>query len=289
MILRDYLPHQAVREFVQRYRICHFEFDHSRPVPIKVYPPKPEYVLYFFLNGHWSTQQPGKAEQLQSSITLAAQRTSIVKQFIGKGIFINVQIVFQPTAFFRLTGMPAYELTNQYLDATLIFHKDIQFTLEQLQQAKTYAEMLATVERFGFTLAARSRKDKLPLDLASRQMIHYSEKVSLDGLANAACLCARQFRRRFYERVGVNPNTYLRIIRFNKAFNLRNAYPEMDWLTIAIDCGYYDYQHLVKDYKEFTGVTPNAFHLLESQSPERILGLTDILYQERVRPSVDLL
>jgi len=55
----------------------------------------------------------------------------------------------------------------------------------------------------------------------------------------------------------------------------------MDWLRIAIECDYFDYQHLVKEYKDFTRLTPNELHLLELNSPENKLGLTDELYQGR--------
>jgi len=48
-----------------------------------------------------------------------------------------------------------------------------------------------------------------------------------------------------------------------------------------MECDYFDYQHLVKDYKGFTGLTPNEFHLLESGSPERVLELTDEVYRSR--------
>jgi transcriptional regulator GlxA family with amidase domain len=173
-------------------------------------------------------------------------------------------------------------LTNQHCDASLIFHKNIQFTLEQLQHAKNYTEMLEVIESFSFELIRQNRKKRLPLDTVSQQMIHQGGNVSLDGLADDACLCTKQFKRKFYESAGVNPKTYARIIRFNKAYNLKNAYPNRDWLGIAIQCGYYDYQHLVRDYKEFTGLPPNEYHLLERQAPESILGLTDILYWDRV-------
>jgi hypothetical protein len=53
-------------------------------------------------------------------------------------------------------------------------------------------------------------------------------------------------------------------------------------LRIALECGYFDYQHLVKDYAAFTKHTPNDFHLLESHSPERRLGLADGVYKSRV-------
>jgi AraC-like DNA-binding protein len=83
------------------------------------------------------------------------------------------------------------------------------------------------------------------------------------------------------ERVGTNPKTYLRIVRFNKAYNIRNRYPGLDWLRIAMECDYHDYQHLVRDYIEFTGLRPREFHALERQSPECILGLAEEIYKSR--------
>jgi AraC-like DNA-binding protein len=53
---------------------------------------------------------------------------------------------------------------------------------------------------------------------------------------------------------------------------LKNKYPEKDWFTIAVHSGYYDYQHLSKVYKEFTGFTPTEFFKIESHSPERLFG-----------------
>ncbi|MDQ4138998.1 MAG: AraC family transcriptional regulator, partial [Bacteroidota bacterium] len=155
-------------------------------------------------------------------------------------------------------------------------------TFEQLQMAKTYNELLAIGESFVRTLVNHTRKDFHLLDAVAKYMTLSDTNISVDWLAKESCLCTKQFKRKFQERTGVNPKLYVRIIRFNKAFNIKNRYPEWDWLRIAIDCGYYDYQHLVKDYKDFTGLAPNEFHLLESTSPERILGLADEVYRSRL-------
>ena len=113
-------------------------------------------------------------------------------------------------------------------------------------------------------------------------MIQSGGNISLDWLAKESCLCPKQFKRKFYERTGVNPKPYAKIIRLTKAFNTKNRYPNMDWLRIAVECGYFDYQHLVKDYKQFTGFTPTEFHLLENNSPESRLRLADDLYRSRI-------
>ena len=57
---------------------------------------------------------------------------------------------------------------------------------------------------------------------------------------------------------------------------MKNRHPERDWLTIALHCGYYDYQHLAKDYKEFTGYTPSAFADIENNAPERSFGEIEV-------------
>jgi AraC-like DNA-binding protein len=57
---------------------------------------------------------------------------------------------------------------------------------------------------------------------------------------------------------------------------MKNRSPQKDWLSIALHCGYYDYQHLVKDYKEFTGYTPAQFFAIDNQAPERMLGDVEI-------------
>jgi len=191
---------------------------------------------------------------------MTGQRTSLIKLFNGSNL-LNVQIVFQPMAVFRLTGIPAYEFTNRHLDATSIF-KNVQFTFEKLQSAKDYTMLIHIVNHFAQELIYNSRKDVLLLDLISRKMMQSGGNISIDWLAKESCLCIRQFRRRFYERTGVNPKTYTRIIHFNKAFNYKNWSPGNDWSRIAVECGYSDYQHLAKDYKEFTGLTPPELHLL---------------------------
>lgn len=72
--------------------------------------------------------------------------------------------------------------------------------------------------------------------------------------------------------MGVSPKTFSRIVSFDHAVKLKNAYHTKDWLSIAIELDYYDYQHLVKDFKDFTHMTPNEFYLRDIHAPERVFG-----------------
>jgi AraC-like DNA-binding protein len=281
MILKEFTPSVVLRELVQRFRIMHFEFETLQDVAFKHYAPRPECILHFTLRDFWAIGESGK-KQVQPSVVLRGQRISAVQQFTGQS-FLAAQIVFQPAAIFRLSRIPASELSGQHIDAQCIFSNEVFGCLEQLQNAADYAAMVSILECFVLKIAANVPGFGSAIDSVSKQMIRGQNMMAIDSLADDACMSVKHFRRRFYEQVGVNPLTYARIIRLNRACNLKNAHPDLDWLSIAIDCDYFDYQHMAKDFKQFTGQTPIGFQELEHHLPERVLGLTNQLYLERIR------
>ena len=56
----------------------------------------------------------------------------------------------------------------------------------------------------------------------------------------------------------MNPKMYSRILRFSKAYRLREAFPHLSWVKIAYEAGYYDQMHMIRDFKDFAGVNPSA-------------------------------
>lgn len=283
MILKDFLPDASLREFVQCYRIVHFESDKMDELFFKAYPPKPEVCLHFILNGTLRIASAGgNKKELQLSMHLLGQQTAVISQYSSNNL-LDFQVVFQPTAVYRLTGIPANELTNKCLKAEDIFPKNIRFAFEALQQVKTYLEMLPVADRFVRHLINHAQKEGNRLDAVCDLLMKRAGNISVDRLAKESCYSIKQFTRRFYERTGINSKTYERIIKFQQAYYTKNANPGWDWLKIAVSCNYYDYQHLAKDYMTFTGLTPCRFHLQEFNSPEWKLGLAKELYRDRFR------
>ena len=281
MIIKDFLPGLHVREYVRWYRIVDFKFGKDIPLPVKAYPPKPEHILHFFLRDRFAIQQSNGELDFQPRISFVGQRTHLFRQ-VNESDFLNFQIVFHPTALFRLTGMPATDFTNHFTAGEEVFSKQIELTKERLQLASSYEQLLRIGEDFVKQLILKKRKDTHGID-AVVDAIMRGHHTSIGKYSHEIDLSSKQFARVFQQRTGVNPRMFLRIARFNKAYNIRNRYPHLDWLQIAVDCGYHDYQHLVRDYKQFTGYTPTEFHHLEKRSPECLLGLAQDLYESRCR------
>jgi AraC-like DNA-binding protein len=95
-------------------------------------------------------------------------------------------------------------------------------------------------------------------------------RISVDELARAVGLSARQLERRFQARVGLGPKLLARIIRFRHAFALARRMPNL--AAVATRAGYFDQAHLVRDFRQFAGAAPSRFLALEHELTRQFAG-----------------
>lgn len=279
MLLKDFSPATEINAVVQLYRIVHLQFDSAMAIPPKAYPPRPEQCLAFYpydkeTIAYTSTQK--KKENIP--VVLYGQFTEVTNRIIGNN-FLVFQIVFYPGALYKLIGIPSTQINNEYIAADEVFGKEVHLINEQLFFAKNYNEMVQIANNFMRSLIKKQKKETHFIDAVCSSMLYNPNPFSLIKAAQQSFLSTKQFERKFKERTGVNPKTFEQIIKFDNAFRLKNANPNFDWLKIAVECNYYDYQHLSKAYKDFTGLSPTAFHAIEEQAPERKLGLNEGYYK----------
>lgn len=276
MFIDNIIPSLNVSEFIRVYKIIDFYFPQEQLLFPKLYTPRPEICLQFYPKDREKIEYADNKEASRGNTSsISGQHTIIQSRFVPKN-FLSVQVVFQPGAFYRITGIPAELITNQIIQAEDVFGKEVDFITEQLFEAVKYSQMVDVVETF---LTKLIKKVTIPYHTISKVanlMICDSEEHTLDNFIKNTFTCHRQFDRKFYELLGINPKRFLRIIRFDKAFRMKNRFPERDWLTIAVHCGYHDYQHLAKDYKEFTGLTPSQFFEFDNKGPDRVFGVSEV-------------
>lgn len=88
------------------------------------------------------------------------------------------------------------------------------------------------------------------------------------------CICIRQlaeetgysecYIRRVFQQVhGISPKNFERFVRFQKLLHVINKMPERIRLdALAQQCGYYDEAHMIKDFKQYAGITPQGYERL---------------------------
>ncbi|MBP2638979.1 MAG: Helix-turn-helix, AraC domain [Firmicutes bacterium] len=63
----------------------------------------------------------------------------------------------------------------------------------------------------------------------------------------------RQLQRDFVSVMGLTPKEYAGLLRFNQAFKLLDEYNLTD---AALNAGYWDQAHMIRDFKKMSGFTP---------------------------------
>ncbi len=100
--------------------------------------------------------------------------------------------------------------------------------------------------------------DIVPTDDSTARPPHYQNEFSPADLASTACLSQKQFTRVFNKYVGMNPKSYLRLLRFHKALMKIQSFSDNSSLTnIAWSCGYYDLAHMTSDFRDICGFSPS--------------------------------
>jgi AraC-like DNA-binding protein len=94
------------------------------------------------------------------------------------------------------------------------------------------------------------------VDYGLKQIYRSGGNLSIDDLAMDTGYSARFLRKKFEETLGISPKMYSRIIRFQNTLHalIRQGSVLTD---AAVDKGYYDQAHFVKDFKHFTMHTPS--------------------------------
>jgi hypothetical protein len=199
MIVFDFRPPSpALGEYIRQHQIVGLSFDKTIASPIKPYWPRPQNCLAFFPRDAQQVAFPDSPTPVRTFRSdLIGQPTILTNRHVDHD-FIVFQVVFQPGALFRLTGIPAGRLANQFVDAETVFSTEIGLVNEKLSGVDDHLKMIDIVEEFLQLLIRRrnnhqSRFDHLPVDKVSKILLENPFRFSLDWLANQACLSPRQF------------------------------------------------------------------------------------------------
>lgn len=274
MIAFNTTPSEGLKDFIREIRFRHFLCKDPEKMPFKPYPPKPEQCITFYPRGNEIYQHQHNAQKhTTASAVLTGQYTERINRYVSQE-FLMITVVFRPGMLHRLTGIPMQELVNKQIDLEAVFPEETRAVVSRLNSSDSSKEMINHIETYIFSLIRKTKKEETPSDGVFQLLLNTPGRYSLDWLAAQAYLSPRQLERKFQHYIGVSPKLFNRIVRFDQSFRLRLKNTDEDWLGIAMACGYHDYQHMAKEYKEFVNASPNQFFTQEENAPGRILGLT---------------
>jgi len=81
----------------------------------------------------------------------------------------------------------------------------------------------------------------------------------VEHLVAATGIEVRALQRLFREYVGVSPKWTINRYRLHEALERIAAGEAVDWSALALDLGYFDQAHFIRDFRRLVGVSPGAY------------------------------
>jgi AraC-like DNA-binding protein len=233
------------------------------------YPPTPFQSLMFYCNHPVSMGRIGSDRFEKQPLTvLIGPQYSRVNVKVHKQLKA-IRVDFLPGGMYHLLGIPMHELFDGGFDALDFFGAEMRTLNEQLQHIGDLEAGKNIIEKFLLKRVA-SCTGILPFDSVMHILMNSNGMMSIEDTASLSCMSIKSFERKCKERIGMNPKTYARILKFSKAYRLHEAAPQLSWLTIAHEAGYYDQMHMIRDFKTFAGVNPSVIEQQLLSTPMRM-------------------
>lgn len=175
------------------------------------------------------------------------------------------------TVRFRPAGLACF-MPSSLEDAALqrIECRDVfgQRAIEDLECAlvelPTALARIRRVEAYLLTLL-RAKADPL-VEHVARDMARASAGPrAMRDFARDCGFSERTLERRFRHAIGTSPKAFSRVMRLQQALQSRQA-QGLAWSEVAIDAGYYDQAHLIRDARMLFGTTPDAMTATQDDS-----------------------
>lgn len=208
--------------------------------------------------------------QLGHALVGGARAGFYAKDVTAPAQAIGMQLL--PGAAQALLGLPADELTGRHVRLEDVWGSSAGLMREQLLAAPTPQKKLHTFETLLLQrLAGTSPPAAHPaVTRALRQLdagMGVEEAVACSGYSH------RQFIRLFSQAVGLAPKLYGRVQRFQKALRLMLLAPcgrPLSLATVAMEAGYSDQPHFNREFREFSGMTPEQYRLARPVSANHV-------------------
>lgn len=218
---------------------------------------------YGDLYKHYIKNMPD-SKAVEYSITLP--RCFVIGQLTGPyevepigetGIFF---VCFHPNGFLPFATIPIKEMENTAVPLEKLFGKDGLEIEQRILNAKSTSERITLIETFLFSRLSNTHTVDQIVRSTIETILTADGQLSIDELCRQTNINRRQLVRKFSSTIGLSPKQLSKTIRLQATLKMLLNKKVTSLTTLAYESEYYDQAHFIKDFKEFTGLTPKEFY-----------------------------
>ncbi|MHC4310519.1 MAG: DUF6597 domain-containing transcriptional factor [Planctomycetota bacterium] len=175
-----------------------------------------------------------------------------------KGRVNYLAIRFSPGGFLHFFDSAMHNFTDQIIPLETISGKDSRNLIEQLFLENHIENQIKLLESHLERLLKTNKNDPVAKNAIYNILVNKGN-IRVSELSRIVDTSKRQLRRKFERWIGVSPKAFCRIIRFKNVLRMVRSGPKCNWLSIALDGGYYDQSHFIHEFNSYYGTNPSEF------------------------------
>jgi AraC-like DNA-binding protein len=245
-----HFPTDQLKPYIKYFVVSENELENE----YKVFPSS-GLVIGFQYKGQLATIKENTESRLTSAgITGITDGYKIFKNSADIG---TILVYFTEIGFTHFASHPANELFNLSLSLDDVFdRKSVAEVEEKLTITTTDKQRIKVVEQFLISQLKDIQTDKLIVE-AVKLIYQSNGTIRIKELNEKLFISQSPFEKRFRKVVGTTAKKFASIVRFNSVLdNLSNT---KSLTEICYENNFFDQAHFIKDFKQFTGDTPENF------------------------------
>jgi len=207
--------------------------------------------------GFYDADRPENRYNLSGAVVSGAHGRGFAPEPAEEVFIIGVH--FKPGGAFRFLGLPASDLADTHVDLETLWGLSARGLRERLCMARSSTERFQLLQQALFFRLREGIERHYAVSAALEMFGKNQAGPIVREAAKYLGLSQRRFIQVFKAEVGLTPKLYSRIQRFQRTRALIERTETADWPSIAVDSGYFDQSHLIREFQEFSGTSPAAY------------------------------
>jgi AraC-like DNA-binding protein len=245
-----YIPLDILKPYVRTLAISESEMASTYKVL-----PGTEVVIGFQFKGKLSYADNNQETPLSSSgLTGLNDSYRIFRNTKDTG---SVLVFFKEGAASAFFHQPIHEFFKESISLeNFMLRSELLILEEKLQESKSDKQRISAVEQFLISKLNPGVQDLLVLSAIS--MIYKSKgNIRIKDLAKALHSSQSPLEKRFRGKVGTSPKKFSSLVRFKNSID--HYRPDRSLTDLSYEMGFYDQAHFIKEFRNFTGDSPEIF------------------------------
>ena len=207
--------------------------------------------------GFCDAERPENCSRLSGAVVSGASGRGFAPDTAEEAFIIGVH--FKPGGAFPFLGLPAGDLADTHVDLETLWGPSAGRLRERLCEARNSAERFQLLQEALLIRLCHGVEQHYAVSAALEMFAKNQAGPIVSEAAKYLGLSQRRFIQVFKAQVGMTPKLFSRIQRFQQTRTFIQHNPSPNWASLALEFGYFDQSHLIREFLEFSGLSPTDY------------------------------